>query len=456
MEIRTELGDVPRQPSAVGLSPSGVDRPDECFQLTVGPDLIAGRARTAEGLFRARTAALHLVNEDLLEPRIIDDAPHYAWRGLLIDAARHFWTPAELRQVIDLAALYHLNVLHLHLTDHEGWRIEIAGRPALTVEGPCYTAAEYQALQDYAAERFVTIVPEIDLPGHTGAALRAYPDLGTLPRPASLPTGVPFTPPLDLDDQRSRAFVTEVLAELARLTAGPYLHIGGDEALGSSGEAFATAIRFAREAVRAAGKRPLGWQEAARAGIEPGDIGQWWVDPAMMDLPATDAELAQRPELVEAGFTPDLVRALIRYFAPTAHDLGRIVAGGGRVLLSPQSHLYLDRPYAAAVLPEGAKKLGFAYRPRTVEYSAGWDPGAYGLAPENVAGVEAALWSEGLASFDDLTSMLLPRLVGIADAAWTGTAPSWPEFRRRLGAQAPLWRERGLTATLSTEVDWRL
>ncbi|MFI9761346.1 family 20 glycosylhydrolase [Streptomyces sp. NPDC051963] len=460
--LRLTLADVGPAPSALGVPPSGEAQPEEGYRLTVESDRILCQARTPEGVFRAAVSALHLLvaaPPEGLACGWSEESPRYAWRGLMVDPARHFLPVGELRKIIDLAALYKLNVLHLHLTDNEGWRIEIPGRPELTAGRPHYTVAEYRELQAYAAERFVTVVPEIDLPGHSAAALRAYPMLGTVGLPAWVPEGAPFAPPLDPRDEVTRAFVTEVLTEVARATTGAFIHFGGDEALGMDGERFTEAVVLARELIRACGKQPLGWQESARAGIGPGEIAQWWVDVPMMELPDSDEELALRPELVKAGMTMPIVRALAGVFASTDDDLGRIVDGGARVLLSPQSHLYLDRPYDLAVVPadrhEGAERLGFAYRPRDLRYAAAWDPTAYGLAPEQVAGIEATLFGETIKNFDDLTTLLLPRLAGVANVAWTGAVPRWEEYRERLAGQARLWRERGVTALLSTEVDWR-
>jgi len=460
--LRLAVADVGPAPSALGVSPGSDAQPDEGYRLTVESDQIICQARTPEGVFRAAVSALHLLAaapSKGLACGWIEDTPRYAWRGLMVDPARHFLTVGELREVIDLAALYKLNVLHLHLTDNEGWRIEVPGRPELTAGQPHYTVAEYRELQAYAARRFVTVVPEIDLPGHSAASLRAYPKLGTVGLPEWVPEGAPFAPALDPRDEVTRAFVIEVLTEVARATAGAFVHFGGDEALGMDSERFAEAVVLAREVIRDCGKQPLGWQESARAGVSPGEIAQWWVDVPMMDLPDGEEELALRPELVKAGMTMPFVRALTGIFTPTNEDFSRIVDGGARVLLSPQSHLYLDRPYDLAVVPEerhaDAERIGFAYRPRDLRYTAAWDPAVYGLAPEQVAGIEATLFAETVRDFDDLVTLLLPRLAGVAEVAWTGAVPRWEEYRERLAGQAQLWRERGLTALLSTEVDWR-
>ncbi|MCG8968699.1 family 20 glycosylhydrolase [Streptomyces sp. CL12-4] len=455
----------PRPP--VGVSPRGATEPaDESYRLTVTERGISCGAATPEGVFRAATTALQTIATatDHIRCGEVTDAPHYAWRGLMVDPARAYLTPAELRRVIDLAALYKLNVLHLHLTDNEGWRMPLpaAAAAADRTDGAPrqhYTTEDYRDLQDYAAERFVTVVPEIDLPGHCAALREAVPDLPAAPAPEGLAGRFPYVPPLDLADPATRSLVASVLTEVCDATDGPYVHIGGDEALGMTADSFALAVRELRALVRAAGKRPLAWQEASRAGTTPDDIVQFWVDVPMMDLPDTEEELARRPELLAAGYTLDLVKALKRFFAPSDHDLARVLDAGGRVLLSPQSHLYLDRPYAPDVTPpdqaETAARLGFtAYRPRGVRHTADWDPAAHGVPEERIAGIAATVFGESIDEFDDLTTLLLPRLPSVAHTAWTGRAPGWDTHRDRLARHGRLWRDRGLRYLASTEIPW--
>ncbi|MGD9485755.1 family 20 glycosylhydrolase [Streptomyces sp. TRM70308] len=456
----------------VGLPPSGAPcPPDESYRLTVTGRGISCRAATAEGVFRAATTALQLIAASTgpIPYQEITDAPHYAWRGLLVDPARGYLTPDELRRVIDLAALYKLNVLHLHLTDNEGWRLHLPALPELTAAGNAatgdasasrdfYTAEDYRALQRYAAERFVTVVPEIDLPGHCAALRAARPGLPPAPAPKGLTGRFPFVPPLDLADPATRETVATILAEVCRLTTGPFVHVGGDETFGMTEDSFVLAVRELRALVRASGKRPLAWQESSRAGITGDDVVQFWVDVPMMDLPDTQEELARRPELLAAGHTLELIRALKTFFAPSDHDVARTVEGGGRVLLSPQSHLYLDRPYTPDVAPpaqSAAARLGFpAYRPRGVRHTAEWEPASHKIPEERIAGVEATLFGESVGGIDDLTTLLLPRLASVAETAWTGRAPRWEEHRTRLARHGRLWRERGLTYLASTEIPW--
>ncbi|MFJ6513377.1 family 20 glycosylhydrolase [Streptomyces sp. NPDC091406] len=452
----------------VGLAPTGEAGPvDESYRLTVGAEGVDCRAATPAGVFRAATTALHLLvtSGDRIPCQELTDAPHYAWRGLLVDPARGYLAPGELRALIDLAALYKLNVLHLHLTDNEGWRLEIPGLPELTAPAPdgtpraFYTTDDYRELQDYAAERFVTVVPEIDLPGHCATLREALPGLPAAPAPEGLTGRFPFVPPLDLTDPATAKAVATILDGVCRLTDGPFVHIGGDEAVGATEESFVQSIRELRSRVREFGKRPIGWQESSRAGVGPEDIAQFWVDVPMMDLPDTPEELSARPELLAAGQTVEFIAALKAFFAPADHDLARILDGGGRVLLSPQSHLYLDRAYAAQVVPPGqastAARLGFpTYRPRDVEHAARWEPASHAIPDDKVAGVEATVFAESVESLDDVTTLLLPRLPSVAAAAWTGRAPDWNDHRTRLAHHGRLWEQRGLAYLASTEIPW--
>jgi hexosaminidase len=154
------------------------------------------------------------------------------------------------------------------------------------------------------------------------------------------------------------------------------------------------------------------------------------------------------------------MKALRRHFEPSDDDVRRALDGGAKVLLSPQSHLYLDRPYELAVAPPHqqaiASRLGLAhYRRQGVRSAVAWDPLGTGVRTEFIAGVEAAIWGESVATFADLTTLLLPRLPAIAEIAWSPGPAPWAELRGRLASQAPLWRVRGWSYFASTEIGWR-
>jgi hexosaminidase len=378
------------------------------------------------------------------------DAPRYAWRGLSLDLARAFFTLDEVRRVIDLLALYKLNVLHLHLTDDQGWRLPTprpAGRPE--AGGVFYSAGDLRAVAAYAAERFVTIVPEVDSPGHASALVRMHPELNTGRNEVEfeLPPGHRHQA-VWLDPELPATFelIGQVLAGVAQIFPGPYIHIGGDEPYGMPHDLYASYVRRVRDLVRSLGRRPLGWQESARAGLGPDDMIQYWF--SGIALPAS-----AHPE-VRAQVDADL--------ADSRRDVETAAAASVPVIVSPLSHCYLDVPYADSSADpaqvDRRARLGLRfYSPKTVAESFHWEP-AETLGPgraAQVAGVEAAIWAETISGFDDLSFLLLPRLAGVAHQAWSGArATTWTDHRDRLARHGLLWAQDNLTYFRASSVDW--
>jgi hexosaminidase len=422
-----------------GLSPAGGTPPDERYRLTITSGEIGIRAAEPVGVARALTTLTQLLaaapGQTSLAGARIEDGPRYAWRGLSLDLSRTYLTPHEIRRVIDLLALYKLNVLHLHLTDDQSWRLP-PGRPAGT-ETP-YREDDLRALVAYAADRFVTVVPEVDMPGHVAALLAMHPELTTGRSQAGHPwldPSVPATFPL----------VEEILAGVAGIFPSPYLHLGGDEPWGMPHDLYVDFVRRARSYVRGLGKRPLGWQESARAGLEETDIVQYWL-----------SGIAMSPSL-----PPEFRAKIDADVAQARRDVETVIAARVPVIVSPQSHCYLDVPYAEpSADPAQADRQGRVgnrlYAPVTVAASFDWDPSA-ALGPNaaaQVAGVEAAIWAETISDFDDLTFQLLPRLPGVAHQAWA-TPQTWAEHRDRLALHGRLWKQDDLTYFRSSAVNWR-
>ena len=211
-----------------------------------------------------------------LVPRgTIHDRPRFAWRGAMLDVARHFFGVDDVRRLVDLMSLYKLNRLHLHLTDDQGWRLAIRSWPRLTSHGGrtqvgggrggYFTQRQYAALVAYAAGRFVEVVPEIDMPGHVNAALSSYAKLncdGLAPAPY---TGIEVGfSSLCLRKPVTYAFVDDVVREVAALTPGRYMHIGGDEAHATDPAEYRTFVERVDRIVRAHGKRMMGWEEIGK------------------------------------------------------------------------------------------------------------------------------------------------------------------------------------------------
>lgn len=368
----------------------------------------------------------------------IEDAPRFAYRGMMLDVARHFFPVEDVCAVIDRAASLKLNHLHLHLSDDQGWRLQIDAWPRLTGTAPSggfYSTADYRRIVEYAATRHMTVVPEIDMPGHTHAVGIAYPELVEAPVISealraqvaelgqALPeAGVPFTgwavgfSSLRIGDEAVDRFVHDVVREVAELSPGPYLHVGGDEALGTAPADFAAFVSRAAQIVREVGKIPITWQEAGAAPELPsGTIGQYWGFVAPQD-----------------GHD-DLARAFVR--------------NGGGVILSPADAVYLDmKPDADSTLG-----LSWANGPTSLRRAYEWEPLAVveGLAEHDILGVEAALWTETVETLADIDALMFPRIAAAAEIAWSSppalsAACTWESFRERVAVLAPLWRAAGI------------
>jgi len=455
--IRIELGSGPELdglPAPRGLSPLGGDPVDERYMLAIDRDHLVVQAASPTGIARGLTTLVQLVaaaaNGDAGEVAVpggrIVDSPRYAWRGLSLDLARTFLPLDAVRRVVDLLALYKLNVLHLHLTDDQGWRLPV-GRPDGTAGDGYYTAGELRSLIGYAAERFVTVVPEVDTPGHTSALVAMHPTLHTGRNEVEfeLPPGHPHRATwLDPELPATFALVEEILAGTADLFPSPYFHIGGDEPRGMPHDLYASYVGRLRDVVRSLGKRPIGWQESARAGLGPDDVIHYW----FTDVPVP----AQLPAAVRSQLDADLDLS--------RRDLDAAAAAAVPVIVSPLGHCYLDVPYAdPAVDPAQADRHGRLglrfYQRRTLAASFDWSP-AQTLGPgreELVAGVEAAIWAETIRDSDDLTFLLLPRLPGIAQKAWGDPTLPWTD-RDRLAHHGRLWDQDGLTYFRSSAIDW--
>jgi hexosaminidase len=355
----------------------------------------------------------------------IHDVPYFAWRGVMVDVVRHFFPPADIERVIDLAALYKLNRLHLHLTNDQGWRLQIEAYPELTEVGGStemgggpggfYTQDEYRQLVDYAAVRGIVVVPEIDMPGHVTAALAARPELVCSGSPVpEVETGYSvFDNSLCVDDPSTYDFVQQVLTEVAALTPGPYIHIGGDEAEATSPELYPAFITRVTAMVQALGKQPVGWEEIATADLPAGAIVQHW-----------------------------------RFDDPTV----AAAAQGAGIVLSPATHAYMDMKYDEST-PLGLSWAGYTDTQDAYE----WEPTATvpGLPAESVLGLEAPLWTETVTDLAEMEQMLLPRLPGYAELGWSSPdGRSWDEYRWRVAAHAARWNAAGLTYTRDPSVPW--
>lgn len=430
-----------RQQADANLGPEG-------YALTITTDGVTLRAPATAGLFYGVQTLRQLLppyveyGATLPRPltvptgRIVD-TPRFEWRGAMLDVVRHFRTVDEVKRYIDLMALHKLNRLHLHLTDDQGWRLQIKAWPRLTEiggrtevgggPGGYYTQDDYTEIVRYAAARHITVVPEIDMPGHTNAALVAIPELncdGEAPPPH---TGIEVGfSALCLDKDITYRFVDDVLREVAALTPGPYLHFGGDEATTLSEAEYATFVRRVEAMIARHGKQSIGWDEVALArdttdvdatGQVPRSIVQWW-------RPSTAAEQA----------------------------VADVAARGGRLIVSPADRFYLDMKY------DTTTALGLQWAGVTsVEKAYEADPTT--LLPDvpvsAILGVEAPLWAETTETMDDVEYLAFPRLAGVAEIGWSPPdALNWSRYRLRLGRQAARWTALGINFYRAPEVPW--
>ncbi|MBY8880808.1 beta-N-acetylhexosaminidase [Actinacidiphila acidipaludis] len=437
----TRSGAAAAAPGAIVLALGDTDRGlgDEGYRLRTTPRAVTISARTAAGLFHG-VQTLRQLLPARVESRTavpgaawtvpdadIRDVPRYAYRGAMLDVARHFLTVAQVERYIDELALYKVNTLHLHLTDDQGWRIAIGSRPRLALyggstgvgggPGGSYTQDDYRRIVRYAASRFLTVVPEIDGPSHTNAALASYPELncdGTAP-PLYTGTKVGFSS-LCVPKAETYAFLDAVIREVAALTPGPYLHIGGDEAHSTSAADYVTYMDKVQPIVTAQGKTVIGWHQLDSAHPVPGALVQYW------------GTAGNETAVVDAA------------------------KHGTRVIMSPANRAYLDMQYTSTT-PLGQHWAGYV----DVRTSYDWDPATFiaGLPAGAVAGVEAPLWTETIRTDADVDYMAFPRLPGIAELGWSpAAAHDWNAYRVRLAAQGPRWQELGIGFYRSPEVDW--
>jgi hexosaminidase len=412
--------------------PAGGDGGDlgpEGYRITMRAGSARIDAETDAGRFRAEQTLERLSAAGKPPDGLrIEDRPRFAWRGLMLDVARHFFGPDDVCRVIDHLAAYKLNVLHLHLSDDQGWRLAIESWPRLAEHGGStavgggpggyYSQDEYRRIVRYAQERFVTVVPEIDCPGHVGAALASYPELGAGTFALYTGTEVGLSS-LDVHADVTYRFLDDVFGELAALTPGEFMHIGGDEAHSTSREDYLAFMERVQQIVARHGKRVAGWEEIAGAPLLPGSVVQYW---------NTAGRHGRR-----------LARAAVEQ--------------GAKLVLSPGDRVYLDMKYDDD-FPLGLRWAGTV----DVRDSYDWDPAALveGVPEDAILGVEAALWTETLETLHDVETMLFPRLCAVAEVGWSPRAARrWEDFRDRVAAEARRWDGAGIAYHRSPQVDWQ-
>jgi len=436
---------------------------DEGYELTVAADSIVVRAGKSAGLFYGVQTLLQLMppevsaakqrlRVDWTEYKVpcvqIEDQPRFKWRGLLLDVARHFFTKEEVKQLLDAMASQKLNTLQLHLTDDQGWRIEIKKYPQLTKVGAWrkdagfgldpkasttygpdgryggyYTQDDIREIVAYARGKHITIVPEIEMPGHASAALAAFPELSC--------NGGPYTPNAEggvfagvycAGKDETFEFLQNVLAEVRQLFPGAYIHIGGDEVpkdnwqkcarcqarikelgLKNEHELQSYFIRRIEKFVNGQGRNLIGWSEIREGGLAQNAVVMDWIGGAV--------------EAASAG-----------------HD----------VIMTPTGYCYLDY-YQSTNHATEPKAIG-GYLPLSKVYSL--EPIPANLEPQyraHILGAQGNLWTEYSPNFKHAQYMVFPRLSAIAEVTWSPQAArNWEDFTRRLATQFQRFDQLGV------------
>lgn len=407
----------------------------ESYQLYIKKDSILLNSKTAEGAFRGIQTLRQLIPEQsndtltdhpmwVIPSGKIMDAPKYGYRGSMLDVSRHFFTVEEVKKYIDALAYYKFNILHLHLSDDQGWRIEIKSWPKLTEvggatevgggKGGFYTQEEFKDLVAYATERHMTLVPEIDMPGHTNAASFSYPFLNGNGKKVESYTGtqVGFST-FDAQKDTVYSFLDDVIGEIAAMSPGPYFHIGGDESHVTKKPDYILFVEKVEKIVQKHGKRMMGWNEIAQAKIDPSTIAQLWNEP---------------------------------------HNAIKAAENGSKIILSPADRTYLDMQY------DSLSKFGLhwaAYIPVDAAYN--WNPEIYveGLPKESILGIEAPLWSETVSNSEEMEYLAFPRVIGIGELGWSPSEHlDWDDYKNRLAKQVPYLEKMNINYYPTKLVNW--
>ena len=409
---------------------------DEAYQLIITNDSVKINSSTAEGAFRGIQTLRQIIpetsNDTLAEQKMwliptgkITDEPNFEYRGVMLDVARHFFSVDDVKKYIEVLTYYKINKLHLHLSDDQGWRIEIKSWPKLTTiggstevggaAGGFYTQEDYKEIVDYAAKRYITVIPEIDMPGHTNAASVSYPILNGNGKTPKLYTGTEVG--LSTFDTRKDTvyfFIDDVIREISAITPGPYFHIGGDESHVTKKRDYIHFINKVEKIVHKYDKQMIGWDEIMTADVDSNAIAQFWAD--------SENALAA-------------------------------VKNKSKVILSPATKAYLDMKY------DTLSKFGLhwaAYIPVDSAYI--WDPENYveGISKKDILGIEAPLWSETISDIDELEYLAFPRVIGYTELSWsTKENRNWESYKIRLANQASFLNRMNVKFYRSKLIDWQ-
>ena len=418
------------------IDEGGTDLAEEGYELIVEPNGILLRASHLTGLFRGVQTIRQLLPPAIeahtgqsgawqMDCVTIQDVPRFGWRGVMLDVARHFFPVAAVKRLIDQMAYYKFNILHIHLTDDQGWRLMIRSWPRLAEyggttdftggRGGFYTQEEYRQIVEYAAARYIDIIPEVDMPAHVNSALASYADLNESSVARPLYTGYEGgSSSLAIHKEETYQFLEDTLREIAALTPAPYLHIGGDEAHSTDETDYKIFIERVQKIVQGLGKKCIGWEEISRGDLLPDTVVQHW------------------------------------WQAPLAQEAAR---RGHKLILSPASKVYLDMKY------DPSTPLGLDWTKQYIEVQDvyNWDPASIleDVTEESILGVEAELWTETIVTVYDIATMLFPRLPGCAEVGWTPQEKRhWEDYCPRLANHGPRLAAMGIKFYRSPQVSW--
>lgn len=396
------------------INPSATANP-EAYTIEVDAKNLTIKAGTEHGVFNAIQTLRQMLPKEveatstqtaqwLVPSGKIADTPRFGYRGAMLDVSRHFFQVKDVKRYIDLLSRFKINRLHMHLSDDQGWRIEIKKWPKLTSVGGLtqvgggtggyYTQEQYKEIVAYAQSRFITVVPEIDMPGHTNAALVAYPELNCNkkdPNPkAYTGTRVGFST-FCTSNEKVYTFLDDVIGELAAMTPGEYIHIGGDESHVTAMKDYIPFIERAQAIVTKHGKKSMGWDEIAHAKLTKDAVVHFWNE-------ADNAKMG--------------------------------IAQGAKVLMSPATRTYLDMQY------DSTTHLGLHWAAYIeIDSSYIWDPAAMspGITESDILGIESPLWSETVTNMDEIEYMAFPRVIGHAEIGWSPQSKrNWDDYKSRL------------------------
>jgi hexosaminidase len=431
----------------IRIDPNAPVKQSEGYVLDVSPGHARIVARDESGLYYGAVTLWQLLTANqtgntLTAPAVhIEDWPQFAWRGLMIDSARHMQSVAEIESILDQMALHKLNTLHWHLTDDQGWRIEIKRYPELTRIGAWrtppdagkngeltryggyYTQDQIKQVVAYAAARHITIVPELDMPGHAQAAVASYPQFGVTGERPAVSADWGINPYLYNVDDNTFQFLENVLDEVMALFPSRYIHLGGDEAIKDQWNA-SPAVQAKMHA--------LGLKNADQ-------LQSWFMGRLGRYLHDHGRHLIGWDEILDGGAPDD---AAVMSWRGTS-GIEKAIHAGHDVVVAPDPYLYLDYVQSdrddetAGRLPVRSLQAVYDFR-----------VAPKGLPPQQaplILGAQANVWTEHMPSDAHLQHAIFPRLDAVAEIVWTPVSEqNWPSFLARLSTQLDRYHRQDL------------